>query len=64
MLPNQLIMERCRISLSNKHSIMGSSTVEHISRVTETEMYKAVVLRAGAAELEILIYFMIYFIYC
>lgn len=37
---------------------MGSSTVEHISRVTETGMYKAVVLSAGAAELEILIYFM------
>lgn len=43
--------------MSSKHSKIGSSTGEHISRVTETEMYKAVVLKARAAELEILVYF-------
>lgn len=53
--PHELTTVDSRISLSIKDSDRRAPSVEHISRVTEPETYKAVVLRAGAAELGILI---------
>lgn len=53
--PHQLITVDCRVSLSIRDPDRRAPSIKQVSGVTMPETYKAVVLRAGAAELKILI---------